>query len=320
MRILLTGSSGFIGSYVLRRLLSENHEIIIPIRIRSKPPEITGNHHPIVIWGDFFEKSLLQKLEEYHPEVIIHLASIRGEGKGSSEIYQRVNVEGTETLSAFALNTGIKMFIYCSSVGVFGTIPRMLPANLKTPLAPDNTYHYSKYQAEQVIVRSLNGKVPYCIIRPTITYGAGDDGFLYKLVQMVRNRKFPVMNTRIKIHLLQVETFAELISQIIRYNNFNNSTLILTDKIPVNLFDIVNTIYQHFYSKPYPGYLRLPHFLSDFVKLVCRFLGMKSLYTSLQLISNSWYYDYGNIIEQYSIELKDTLSEIKKYLQKEFPV
>ena len=319
MKILLTGGSGFIGRHVLRKLLSENHEVIVPIRTGSHLPELAVNLHPIIVWGNFFDNSLLQQFASYHPEVIIHLASIRGEGQGRPEEYQRINVEGTEKLAAFAVTEEAKMFVYCSTVGVFGTIPQILPAGLPTPLAPDNNYHSSKYQAEQGIIRILNGKVPYCIVRPTITYGPGDNGFLPRLIQMVRKKTFPLIRTGIKIHLLQVETFAEVISRIINQKIMQDSTVILTDHTPVLLSEVVDTIYRHFYGKSYPSYLRLPYFFSASAKKIIKLLGMKSLYTSLQLISDSWYYDYGDLVQQYPVQLKDTLKEVKTYLQKEFP-
>jgi nucleoside-diphosphate-sugar epimerase len=58
----------------------------------------------------------------------------------------------------------VKKFIFCSSVGVFGTIPEKVPANLGNPLNGDNEYHYSKIIAEKAssAIHRYGSQCLYC--------------------------------------------------------------------------------------------------------------------------------------------------------------
>jgi nucleoside-diphosphate-sugar epimerase len=319
MRIILTGSSGFMGSQLLINLLSKGHEVLAPVRSQSMN-YINVNHPSLkLIKGNFFDSGLFKQYQDFKPEAIIHLASIRGEGHGSWEDYFKINVEGTQRLARFAVEMRVRLFIYCSTVGVYGTVPAQLPAGLQTPLLPDNNYHRSKYEAEQQIISLLQDQIPYVILRPTITYGKGDDGFPAKLINLVRSTKFPLIRKTVKIHLLNIETFIEVVFLFLNEKSKKDSIILLADHKPVKLSDLTDTIYAHFFSKPYPKLIRLPEFIYSFLKVFCRMFNIKSLYTSLKLISESWYYDVNVLSKTYSIVLRDTLSSMKSYMSEEFP-
>ncbi len=316
--IILTGSSGFIGSYMLNDL-SKSYNLILPSRNPQKLSKVTyqGKHQQMQ--GLFYDGKIISEYQKYNPEVIIHLASIRGEGKGGWNDYRRVNVFGTEQLLDFALTTNVKLFVYFSTVGIYGTIPKVLPAGIHTEPNPDNFYHQSKYEAEQLVIEKLKGKVPFAIIRPTITYGPGDNGFLVNLIDLVRKKKFPLIRKNIKIHLLNVHTISELILLLIQ-GNFSNQLIInLADHKPVEFHELVNLIYSHFHRKNYPGYLQVPSWTFSAGKYVCDTLDLKKLKTSLQLVSESWYYEVSPLRENYSFKQIDTLDSISELLYHEFP-
>jgi len=108
---------------------------------------------------------------------VIHVAAIRGGGGASSGEFQEVNVNGTERLLRAAYERNVQKFIFCSSVGVHGTIPVTVPAAIETALHGDSQYHQSKIASEAAVQDFIRKGLNAYIVRPTITYGPGDDGF-----------------------------------------------------------------------------------------------------------------------------------------------
>jgi thioester reductase-like protein len=316
MKILLTGSTGFIGSNVLSSLLDNQFEVMAPVRSVSHGKLTIKHKNLLSVEGDFWDDSVFDAYQKFNPDVIIHLAAIRGEGFGNYDEYHKVNIIGTEKLVNYALENGVKSFIYCSTVGVYGTIPISLPAGLGTNPSPDNKYHLTKFQAERIVTETLKDKIPFIILRPTITYGPGDNGFLVRLVHLVKNNKFPLNRQPVNIHLLNIETFKTLVLFLVQNNIKVNNPLIVADQSPVLLSEIVNGIYHHYYNSPYPKYLRVPGIFFELLKKVTVLFGMSKLETSLRLISESWYYDTSSLSKILPVQLSDTMEGIQFYLRK----
>ena len=318
-RIVLTGASGFIGDHLLQTLIKDELEVIVPVRNFKKFNDQDKLANVKILPGLFYDDAVLENISAFKPEAIIHLSAIRGEGKGNWEDYFRVNVNGSAKLCDFALQSNVKLFVYISTVGVYGTIPRELPANIHTQLIPDNLYHQSKYEAERLVIKKLNGKIPYIILRPTITYGPGDNGFLMKLIDLVKMKKFPLTRKDIKIHLLNVQTICEFVSLLLQRKNSENVIINLADRQPVSLASLVNLIHSHFHGVPYPTYLKVPAWFYSAGKKIADFLQWKKLKTSIQLISESWYYDNSQLYNQFVITQFDTLTSIRDLLKNEYP-
>lgn len=315
MKILLTGSTGFMGRNVLSALLDNQFEVMAPVRSISHGKLTIKHKNLLSVEGDFWDDSVFNAHKKFNPEVIIHLAAMRGEGLGNYDEYHKVNIVGTEKLAEFALKNGIKSFIYCSTVGVYGTIPADLPAGLETTLIPDNNYHLSKFQAERIVAEKLQLDIPFIILRPTISYGPGDNGFLVRLVNLVKNKKFPLSHRPVSIHLLNIETFKTLVLFLVQNNIKVNDPLIVADQSPILLSNLVNVIYNHYYSADYPGYLTVPGVFYDLMKKVIVLFKMSKLETSLRLVSESWYYDTSALTKTLPVELSDTLQNIQSYLR-----
>ena len=155
-KILITGSSGFIGRNVLRQLLKNNYEITALIRPRTTTVRIAEFTADV----KFVEINIanIPKLKEFlisnKFDTIIHIGALRG-GRNCSKVnYFNTNVNATEQLVLNAQQHN-STFIFCSSVGVFGVIPPELPANNSTRRQPDNYYHFTKIRAESIIQKHV---------------------------------------------------------------------------------------------------------------------------------------------------------------------
>jgi len=179
--VLITGATGFVGSHVSREIVATGKYKVLAIvrHINNyKNTNALSKDGVLLIRGLFYDDQVLEAIfNEHRVGYIIHLAALRGAGSGEESEYYKVNVLGTELLLEHALRSGIKKFLFCSTVGVYGTIPSKVPAGLSTPLAGDNAYHQSKISAEQRVLNYIAKGLDGYIIRPAIIYGLGDRGF-----------------------------------------------------------------------------------------------------------------------------------------------
>jgi dihydroflavonol-4-reductase len=320
--ILLTGASGFIGSNTAD-YLAEIHNVISPVRSSSLYKKNVQNLRKKgikIIEGDFNDEAVIKRIFEGGVEAVIHLAAIRGETGLSKAAYDKVNVEATKILLQYAQKYKTSKFIFCSSVGVFGTIPKNIPSFTTDAVSPDNLYHHSKCEAENNVREYHNNSLNTCILRPTITYGPHDNGFLPRLISLVRNKRFVLPLKSVYIHLLNVRSIIKLISELIERDSLDGKSYIVADKKPVLLSDLVNKISQAVQSKDYPIYLRVPSFIFSGSRFLLKLAGNSQLLTSLQLISQNWTYDITDTENKLGYQAMDTLKSIdltiKSYLKK----
>jgi len=317
MNILLTGINGFIGRHVADKLISSQINIVAPVRENHKNSKIIKDFEKRgvkIITGNFYNENLLNKIFEYKIDAVIHLASIRGEGFGSWDDYYKVNVLGTEKLLKFSKKNGTTKFIYCSSVGVLGTIPKSQPANSNDEAAPDNFYHKSKWQSEQLVKNFDDINMNRIIIRPTITYGEGDDGFVPKLIQLVASKKFIFPKKDIYIHLLSVEAFADFIHDLLYQTTQNGSTYIMADRDPVLLSKLVDKISINISNKTYPNYYQFPMIFFETIKFILKIINFNRYLSSIQLISQNWTYDISATVNDLNYKPYDTFDAIKSVI------
>lgn len=150
MRVAVTGGAGFIGSYVCKLLLQENHQVTI-IDNLSK-----SDKSQIIEGVDFIEADLLdqEKLEQILPghDAVIHMASYIEVGESVKKPVEFVknNVLGTAVLLEAMKNSNVKKIIFSSSACVYGKQDKM-PITEDTPLErQDNPYGFTKVAMEQM--------------------------------------------------------------------------------------------------------------------------------------------------------------------------
>lgn len=314
---LVTGATGFIGSHVVERLLSEDRSVIAIIRNRAIPAETEAlkKKGAIIIEGSFYDDNVLDNVfRNFDITNVIHTAAVRGAGHGTKDDYLEVNVRGTEILLDHALKNDVKSFIFCSSVGVYGTIPGELPASLNTAMHGDNDYHGSKILAEKKVQEFIDKGLNAFIVRPTITYGARDNGFPSTLVKLVQKRLLilPFRDTR--IHLLDVDSLTGVFMLILNSNVIRGRIFIVGDNTAVSMTDLVNAIYYSSYGKRYPTFLKLPDGIIELMIRFCRLIKEDKWLVRLLLISRDWYYDISAATAELGYKPTDTISRFTDFV------
>ena len=142
MKILITGSEGFVGKNLRNYLTSKGHTVIgIDLR---EGADIKADV------SDF--NSLWNNLENMEFDAVIHLAAIANIPKTLEDPYQcyKVNSFGTLNMLEASSRRKVKRFIYASSANVYG-VPVELPVSEQTPLNPRTPYDYSKVISENLV-------------------------------------------------------------------------------------------------------------------------------------------------------------------------
>jgi nucleoside-diphosphate-sugar epimerase len=165
---LVTGASGFLGHSVMELLVKNAHRAI---GLDPQPSPTTQ------ILDDLSDrerlKGLLAREKVTH---IIHAGGVSGPMVMANDPVGiiEINVVGSLNLLRAAMETGVKTFIYCSSVSALGNFYENEPVGEDYPLRPTSAYGASK-AAMDIILRGLWGKVPLnlCSLRFTVIYGPG---------------------------------------------------------------------------------------------------------------------------------------------------
>ncbi|MFA7342160.1 MAG: NAD-dependent epimerase/dehydratase family protein [Candidatus Methanomethylophilaceae archaeon] len=167
MKVLVTGASGFLGSYVAEELIRHGHEVVAMVRENSDTRLLQE-------MGAEMRIGHLDKPESLHLAVrgchaVMHLAAYYT-FTGKKEMYQRINVDGTAALAEACLQEGVSHFIYCSSTEAMGPVDDP-PADETTPLQPEYEYGRSKMRAESLLAGFQERGLPCTILRPSGIYG-----------------------------------------------------------------------------------------------------------------------------------------------------
>ncbi len=165
MRILVTGSNGFIGNYVGQTLAQSGHEVL-GIDIASAAQDVFAGYYPVDITSKTDMESLSDTLGTL--DAVVHCAAHINYDDTDSRLMQ-VNAVGTQNVVTLGKWVGCKRIIYCSSIAVIG-IPKILPITEEHPLAPQTMYHVSKLAGEYIVQAS---GIPHTILRIPSPIGLG---------------------------------------------------------------------------------------------------------------------------------------------------
>jgi len=182
MRILVTGSTGFIGSYLCRELIKKGHRVIAFHRSRS-PRDLIKDLPVENAIGDITKpNTLIDPLKRV--EVVFHTAAKLG--KSTPEETNNVTILGTRNVLNACLKSGVSRLIHTSSVAALGVpIYPDIPVNKTdiTKLNENHSWNYrpewwkygsAKNQAEIEIQKAVSQGLDAVIVNPTLVIGAGD--------------------------------------------------------------------------------------------------------------------------------------------------
>jgi len=205
VNLFLTGGSGFVGSHVARIFLERGWQV----RALVRNPERAGLLPPGIelVQGELADASAYRdRLKDCH--AIVHCAGATS--APSLADYRRANVDGTDALvRAAATASPEAMFVHVSSQAASGPSRDGRPVKETDRPEPVSWYGRSKLEGELVVARRYPG--PWCVVRPSVVYGAGDAGLL-QMFAVVAHGLAPIpAGGRGRVQLLAAEDLARVL-------------------------------------------------------------------------------------------------------------
>ena len=195
MKLLITGSNGFIGDYFINKYSSKY------------------NIKTFSFLNDNFED-----LDLSYIDTVIHLSALVHQmGGASKEEYEKVNVTQTLELAKKAKESGVKHFVFMSTVKVYGE--ETDTAYREDSLCkPEDEYGKSKLKAEIELQKLEDSDFKVSIIRTPIVYGYGVKANIKNLINLVN--KIPVLpfgGIENRRSMIYIGNLCHLIDTLIRF-------------------------------------------------------------------------------------------------------
>ena len=270
-KILITGSSGFIGRSLINLYAVNGVDVVGTTRNSSS---LDDRKMFIDLASD--EPLLLSGFD-----TVVHLAAIAHKKHKLDSDFNEINFRATERLVAACADAGARRFIYLSSIGVNGTHNQVAFTESDTP-APKGDYAISKLNAEIAIQRICkDSNMSFVVIRPPLVYGPGAPGNISSLVKAMRMfipMPFEwVKNRRHFCHLDNLTSFIYECTSARDNKSISDQVFLISDDRAMTTSQFVRTIGE-IHSKR-PLLIRFP------VRMLCMMLSAvsRSLVDSLLL-------------------------------------
>lgn len=254
MKILVTGSSGYLGSSFIKQ-----YQTIYQ-----------------------FEKfSLLnQKIEDIcfeNIELILHCAALVHQTKKHSyEKYYEVNVEYPVKLAKVAKQNGVKQFVFISTIAVYGDDKERVDEQISCD--PVTFYGKSKLEAEKELLELNDNAFTVSIIRSPLIYGKNAPGNMQKLVNIVKKISFlPFGGIENKRSFVFIQNICHIIDEVIKQRK--EGIFLASDNKALSTTKLIELIAKSLEKKV--SFVKIPFFETVLQKVMPSLY--KRLYTSLEV-------------------------------------
>lgn len=224
MRILITGASGFVGSFAVEEGLRRGFEVWAGVRRSSSRQYLSDRrirfaeldlHHLDVLRSQMRE--LRKEMDGESWDYVVHAA---GATKARNrESFIRTNTDGTRNLISALQEEGMmpKRLVFISSLSV-------LPPGLESP---NTAYGESKLLAEQALADTA--RFPFVILRPTGVYGPRERDYFLMAKSIKQHVDFAVGFAKQEITFIYVEDLVQAIYKSLVAEGIEGNTYALTD-------------------------------------------------------------------------------------------
>jgi len=273
MKILITGQNGFIGKALFKLLQQQKHQVRGTVRNKQKIQKnrdisVVGNIGPTTDW-----RSALEDIE-----VVVHLANrahvLNEKVRDPLAIFREVNVAGTIQLAKQAVESGVRRFIFVSSIKVNGEKTNKHPFTVNDKPNPQDPYANSKLEAENALREIANhSSMDIVIIRPPLVYGQGVKGNFERLSRLVElGIPLPFASIKNKRSLISLDNLIQLLAEAVTHPAVANQTFLVSDGVDLSTPELIKKIADSI-SKP----ARLFHFSPQLLKIVGKFTGQRKM-------------------------------------------
>lgn len=190
MKIFITGSTGFIGTHLVRRLAQTEHGITCLVRKTSRVGKLRELGVSLIT-GDLSDKdSLLRGMSGC--DWLVHLASTFEFWVPDKRVYKDVNIQGMRNLLESASETAIRKLVLVSTVAVYGNAA--WPITEESELGPDCASEYARTKrAGEILAWKMYKErtLPLVVIYPGAVIGANDPKAAGRYIRNLARGRMP---------------------------------------------------------------------------------------------------------------------------------
>ena len=170
-KIFITGSTGFIGQKLAKRLADEGNQVVALIRSKGKAKNLQHENISFVE-GDLFNIGALE-VGMHETDEVYHLAAFAGIW-ANDDTFSKVNIDGTLNILNAANKKGVKKIVVTSTAGVIGpAIDGSVNEDTSRQVDFFTDYESTKYESELRIKECVAEGQNVVIVNPTRVYGPG---------------------------------------------------------------------------------------------------------------------------------------------------
>jgi nucleoside-diphosphate-sugar epimerase len=229
-RVLITGATGFVGSVLCEVLGSTGYRVRAAVRSQRQLPKSVSES---VVVGDIGSRTDWSAALD-GVDAVVHLAArvhVMHDAATNAQLYLETNALGTANLAAAAVKSGVRRFVYLSSVKVNGEETTQRPYSAQDPPQPLDDYGISKWRAEQALHELAAGGSIHCsIVRPTLVYGPGVRANFLRLMKWVdKGIPLPLGAVNNRRSLVNVWNLCDLVRLLLKQESLSLRTWMVCD-------------------------------------------------------------------------------------------
>lgn len=176
MSVLVTGASGFVGSWLVKGLLAKGEEVRVLHRPSSSLDDLKGLQYQSCL-GDITDVSSLEEACR-GVDTVFHLAGVVGYSRALRPVMEAANVGGTRNVVDVLRRQKKARLVYMSSVVAVGASFEPAPLNEDSPygISSLNLGYFETKRMAEILVREAcrRGEIEAVIVCPSTIYGAAD--------------------------------------------------------------------------------------------------------------------------------------------------
>lgn len=269
----MTGASGFVGRALVHSLMEKNQSIL----------SFTRHHNEESSIAEYFLDLNDPSFDISNPLTRIHTlvhcaarAHVMNEDESDPlNVYLASNTYPTLRLAEQAAHSGVKRFIYISSIKALGeSTTRRAALKHDSPLQPEDAYGVSKANAE-IGLREIAERtgLEIVIIRPPLVYGPGVKANFASLMGLAnRNLPLPLGSLKNRRSFVAINNLVDLIITCIQMPEAANQTFMVSDGADVSTSELLSAMTRAYGKKP-----RLLPFPPSILLLGARLLGKRAI-------------------------------------------